>query len=169
METADAASSPDPSGLDYLTHLASDTARFVAVLSNASPGQRVPTCPDWDADDLLWHLGHVQWFWAEIVGRGLTTQAEVDALQSDARPTDHEGLLRFFARASDALQQNLRAASPQAPAWTWSDDQSVGFIRRRQAQEALIHRLDAELTAGSRTPMDPDLSADGIDEALRVM
>jgi uncharacterized protein (TIGR03083 family) len=169
MVTADAQQTPDPSGLDYLTHLASDTARFVAVLRDAPPGQRVPTCPDWDADDLLWHLGDVQWFWGTVVGRGLTTQAEVDALQREARPADREGLLRLFARASDALRHNLRAATPQAPAWTWSVDQSVGFIRRRQAHEALIHRLDAELTAGSRTPMDPDLSADGIDEALRFM
>ncbi|MGI8614812.1 MAG: hypothetical protein ACR2KL_12850, partial [Nocardioidaceae bacterium] len=32
-----------------------------------------------------------------------------------------------------------------------------------------IHRLDAELTAGSRTAMDPALCADGVDEVLRVM
>ena len=43
------------------------------------------------------------------------------------------------------------------------------FIRRRQAHEALIHRIDAELTAGDRTPMDTDLSADGVDEALHFM
>lgn len=35
--------------------------------------------------------------------------------------------------------------------------------------EALIHRLDAELTAGDRTPMDTDLSSDGVDEVLRIM
>lgn len=45
----------------------------------------------------------------------------------------------------------------------------MGFTYRRQALEALVHRLDAELTAGVRTPMDPQLCADGVDEALRVM
>jgi hypothetical protein len=29
--------------------------------------------------------------------------------------------------------------------------------------------VDAELTTGKRTPLDPALSADGVDEALRVM
>src|SRR5665811_2356206 len=43
--------------LDYLSHLALDSARFVEVLRQAPSGARVPTCPDWDADDLLWHLG----------------------------------------------------------------------------------------------------------------
>ena len=155
--------------LDYLGHLASDSARFVEVIQQAPPETRVPTCPDWNADDLLWHLADVQWFWAAIVGRGLTRQADVDALTRDARPTSREGLLAHFARASDDLHRNLSAASPGTPAWTWSHDQSVGFIRRRQAHEALVHRLDAELTAGARTPMDPDLSADGVDEALRFM
>jgi hypothetical protein len=53
--------------------------------------------------------------------------------------------------------------------WTWADDQTVGFVRRRQAHEALIHRIDAELAAGEVTAVDPDLAADGVDEVLRVM
>lgn len=33
-----------------------------------------------------------------------------------------------------------------------------------------MHRLDAELAAGAtRTPLDPGLATDGVDEALRVM
>ena len=31
------------------------------------------------------------------------------------------------------------------------------------------HRVDAELTAGERTAMDPALSTDGVDAVLRVM
>ena len=64
---------------------------------------------------------------------------------------------------------SLRPVPPDTPAWTWSDEQSVGFIRRRQAHEALIHLIDAELTARDRTPMEPDLSTDGVDEALTIM
>jgi len=159
----------DAEPLDYLAHLARDSARFVDVLRIATPGARVPTCPDWDADDLLWHLAEVQWFWGAIVGRGLTTDAEVEALVRGPRPADRDGLLAHFSRASADLQQNLRAASPQTRAWTWSDDRTVGFILRRQAHEAMIHRLDAELTTGRRTPMDASLSADGIDEVLRFL
>ena len=160
---------PAPSELDYLTHLARDSARFVEVLRQTPPGTRVPTCPDWDADDLLWHLAKVQWFWGTIVGRGLTAYADVEALDNGGRPGERDGLLALFGRASAGLHRNLGAASPDTPAWTWSDEQSVGFIRRRQAHEALIHRLDAELTAGDRTPMDVDLSTDGVDEALHIM
>ena len=158
-----------PRDLDYLAHLTHDSARFVEVLAQTRAETRVPTCPDWDADDLLWHLAEVQWFWAAIAGRGLTAYADVGALDNGGRPKDRDGLLAFFGLASGDLHHNLSAASPDTPAWTWSDEQSVGFIRRRQAHEALIHRVDAEVAAGDRTPMDADLSTDGVDEVLRIM
>lgn len=157
------------SDLDYLAHLSRDSARFVEVLRQVPSGERVPTCPDWDADDLLWHLADVQWFWGTIVGHGLTDHADVESLERVERPRDRDPLLAFFGRASGDLHHNLSAVPPDTPAWTWADDQSTSFIRRRQAHEALIHRIDAELTAGVRTPMDADLSTDGVDEILRVM
>jgi uncharacterized protein (TIGR03083 family) len=155
------------SDLDYVGHLTRDSARFADVLREVPSGARVPCCPDWDADDLLWHLGEVQWFWGTVV-REQVNGAQADALKPP-RPTDRAGLLAFCERASRDLAEILAATPPDTAAWTWSDDQTVGFIRRRQAHEALIHRVDAELTAGTRTPLDPSLSADGVDEALRVM
>ncbi len=45
-----------------------------------------------------------------------------------------------------------------------------GTTYRRQAHEALIHRVDAELTAGVPvTPLDPALADDGVAEVLGVM
>jgi uncharacterized protein (TIGR03083 family) len=156
----------EPRSPNFLAHLAQDSARFAEVLRQTPSREQVPTCPDWDAGDLLWHLAEVQWFWGTIVGRGLTTDAQVEALVREKRPVGRDQLLAHFDRASNDLQQNLRAAPPDMPAWTWSQDQTVGFIRRRQAHEALIHRIDAELTNGDRTPMDAELSTDGVDEAL---
>ena len=53
--------------LNYLAHLADDSERFVEVLTRLDPGTRVPTCPDWTAADLVWHLGEVQWFWSRVI------------------------------------------------------------------------------------------------------
>lgn len=158
------ASAPD---LDYLDHLARESARFATVLERTSPDAEVPTCPGWNADDLLWHLGRTQWFWGTIVREGVDARAAVEKMPP--QPASRSGLEEFYQTASHELGAVLAAAAPQAPAWTWSDDKTVGFIRRRQAHEALIHRLDAELTAHDRTSMDPRLSADGVDEAIRIM
>jgi uncharacterized protein (TIGR03083 family) len=154
--------------LDYLDHLARESARFLDALTDAPPDARVPSCPDWDADDLLWHLAEVQFFWGTIVREKLSEPSRAEELKPE-RPVDRAGLTAFYQRASGDLSEILAVTPPETSVWTWSDEQSVGFIRRRQAHEALIHRLDAELTAGNRTPMDTQLSADGVDEALHIM
>ncbi len=158
-----------PSALDYLDHLARESDRFAAAVSAAAPDAPVPSCPDWTADDLLWHLGEVQWFWATIVRDGV--DGDTAEARKPARPGGRAALAEFFASASRDLAAALAAAPPEQPAWTWSADHTVGFIRRRQAHEALIHRVDAELTAGAgrRSGMDPELSSDGVEEALRIM
>jgi uncharacterized protein (TIGR03083 family) len=153
--------------LDYLAHLREDSSRFVAVLRDSPADGEVPTCPDWVADDLLWHLGEVQWFWATVVRDAVT---DPEGLEHPERPADRDGLLAFFDDATKELQAALGNTDPEEHRWTWSDEQTAGFIRRRQAHEALIHRIDAELTADvQRAPVDRDLASDGVDEALRVM
>jgi uncharacterized protein (TIGR03083 family) len=152
--------------IDFVDHLAAESERFHAAVTAAQPEARVPSCPDWNADDLLWHLGEVQWFWGTIVRQRLQDPSE---LQRPARPSDRAGLLAFFRDASGQLLHELTSTPPATEAWTWSEDHSVGFIRRRQAHEALIHRIDAELAAGQPTAVDSQLAADGVDEVLRVM
>ncbi len=154
--------------LHYLDHLATESARFAEALSGTPPDAAVPSCPEWSADDLLWHLAEVQWFWGTIVRERLSEPSQTEEVRP-GRPTDRSGLVAFYERVSQELGQALAAAPPDTAVWTWSDEQTVGFVRRRQAHEALIHRLDAELVAASRTPMDRDLSADGVDEVLRIM
>lgn len=153
--------------LDFVAHLTSESARFGEAITLAPSDAAVPTCPDWNADDLLWHLAWVQSWWAMIVRENLTGPEARDLLPD--RPADRSGLLEFYRRSASSLADILRTVSADTTAWTWSDDHTVRFIRRKQAHEALIHRVDAEVTAGLRTPMDPALSADGVDEALRVM
>jgi uncharacterized protein (TIGR03083 family) len=152
--------------LDYLDHLRSDSARFLGVLRHAPGDARVPTCPDWDADDLLWHLAGVQWFWATVVAERLQA---VDHLEEPSRPDSREGLVRVVEEQSARLHRELAAADPRDAVYTWAADRSVGFIRRRQAHEAMIHRLDAELVTGDLTPLDTELASDGVLEALDVM
>lgn len=158
----------NPRNIDYLGHLARESALFGHALDGAAADARVPTCPDWNADDLLWHLAEVQWFWGTIVREGVgPDEAET---QKPSRPDSRPALMAFFLSASGDLGKALASARPHDHAWTWSDDKTAGFIIRRQAHEALIHRVDAELTAGERRSlMDPVLSADGADEVLRIM
>lgn len=152
---------------DYLDHLRRESRRFRDVLADCDPAARVPSCPDWDAADLLWHLAEVQWFWGTTIRTRPAAAREEDP--GPERPESYPDLLAAYDEFSAELVAQLERADPAEPAWSWSDEQTVGFTFRRQAHEALIHRLDAELTAGAVTPLDPALAADGVLECLDVM
>lgn len=153
--------------LDYLAHLEADSDRFGDLLAGADLIQPVPSCPDWTAGDLFWHLTETQWFWGTIVRERLDSPPEQK--RRPERPTDLDSLCHLYATVSTELHEALEQTAPETPVWTWAWDQTAGFIRRRQAHEALIHRVDAELTTGQRSPIDAALASDGVDEALRIM
>ncbi|HEX5861390.1 MAG TPA: maleylpyruvate isomerase family mycothiol-dependent enzyme [Nocardioides sp.] len=152
---------------DYLEHIRSESRRFREVLSTCDPEARVPGCPEWNAADLLWHLAEVQWFWAKVVRTRPLGPDENDP--GPERPAAYDDLLKAFDEYSSSLVSELEQADPADEAWTWSDDHTVGFTFRRQAHEALIHRLDAEQAAGDVTRLDTALAADGVEEVLDVM
>ena len=152
----------------YLDHLRQESRRVREVLADADPAARVPGCPEWTVDDLLWHLGaQVQGFWAHVV---TTRPAPPAAWDEPERPPGHDAVLAAFDDAHAALVAALEHADPAEAAWSWSTEQTVGFTLRRQAHEALVHRVDAEQAAGvERAPVDPALAADGVEETLAVM
>jgi uncharacterized protein (TIGR03083 family) len=156
----------------YLDHIRQESARFRAVLADCDPTARVPSCPDWDAADLLWHLAGVQLFWARILQHRPHTpdDPEIADEPEAQRPESYAGLLDAFNDFSHALVTELERADPEAEAWHWSGDNRVATTYRRQAHEALIHRIDAELAAGVPVaPLDPALADDGVAEVLGVM
>jgi uncharacterized protein (TIGR03083 family) len=149
----------------YLAHLRHESARFRQVMGATPAEAGVPACPDWTADDLLWHLAEVQWFWGTVInGRPAGPPSE-----HPTRPGGRDALLDFFDDASSTLIAALATADPAEAAWSWADEQTVGFTYRRQAHEALIHRLDAEQAGGDVTPLPSDLAADGVAELMEVM
>ncbi|MFN2562418.1 MAG: maleylpyruvate isomerase family mycothiol-dependent enzyme [Jatrophihabitans sp.] len=139
--------------------------RFVSVLRDTDPSAPVPSCPDWTAHDLLDHMTGVALFWGAIVRDRLTDEGPAEAAEA-SRPAEHDALFAAIEAATADLLASLDRTPDDVPVWTWSEDNTVGFIRRRMAHEALIHRLDAELAAGAVTEVDADLAADGVQEAF---
>ncbi len=153
--------------LDYDAHLARESDAFLDAVLAAAPDARVPGCPDWSSDDLLAHLANAQHFWADILR---TRPQPPDSYTEPERPPDRAALASFYRAASADLRSQLATAADEEPAWTWHDSiHTVGFIRRRQAHEALIHRVDAEQAAGRSSTLDPALAADGVVECIEWM
>ncbi|WP_156043660.1 maleylpyruvate isomerase family mycothiol-dependent enzyme [Cellulomonas sp. URHE0023] len=153
--------------MDYAYVIAQESARAADALASAPTGSRVPSCPDWDAADLAYHVGEVQDFWASLVAQAPTGP---DELEETVRRPDVE-LVPFLRTRTTALLEALADRDPHDACWSWSTSGgTVGWVSRRQAHEALVHRVDAEQTAGLPvTDPGPELAADGVDELLAVM
>ena len=152
--------------IDYIDAIHTESARFADLVAAAPPNAPVPSCPGWSVADLTWHLLEVQYFWASIATDLLQSPETVVDL---VRPSD-DALPAMFRQQTQRLIDTLSSHEPDDACWSWHDSgHSIGWVRRRQAHEALIHRVDAELAAGQRSPIDPLLAADGIDEILTVM
>jgi uncharacterized protein (TIGR03083 family) len=159
--------------IDRISVIRREADRFADVLASTPPGDRCPTCPDWNAADLLWHLTEVHSFWAGILSTDARTEADMQAVENakPARPDTIADMLPLRERATAALLEQLAELDDAAPRWTWWDaDQTVGFTRRMQTYEATMHRVDAELTAGLPiTPIGDGVAAGAVDHCVDVM
>jgi uncharacterized protein (TIGR03083 family) len=149
----------------FLAAIREQSERFLEAIAGAAPNAEVPSCPGWSATDLLWHLGEVQHFWARVAA-GLPA----NEIPDPERPDDHASLRSLVARAGTELLSALSTHEPTQRCWTWHPSGgTLGWVARRQAHEALMHRVDAELVAGLDVrPPSAELALDGVDEVLMV-
>lgn len=159
--------------MDRLAIIDVESQRLADVLARIDPGLRCPTCPEWTAVDLLWHLTETHHFWAGVLARRIQSEADLPAIERTKpdRPTSPADLLVLREQATRALLAQLANRDDAERCWSWwPADQTVGFTRRMQTYEATMHRVDAELTAGLPVgPIANDVSAGAVDHAVDVM
>ena len=128
---------------------------------------RVPTCPEWTLRDLIEHTGMVHRWQTAVVRDDL--DHEPWPLPDGVQLQPGDDIAEWFQRGVDDAVAGMSTAEAGDARWTWfPPDQTAGWYFRRITQETLVHRVDAELAVGDRTPMDPALSVDGIDEFVDV-
>jgi uncharacterized protein (TIGR03083 family) len=126
----------------------------------------VPSCPDWKVADLLAHAGRIhRWVTGILVER----KGERGEHWSENEPPPPSELREWFDAGVDPLADALITAGPDVEVWTWTPDKTSGFWARRQSVETAVHRYDAQLAAGTPTPIERDLAVDGVDELFDLI
>lgn len=147
------------SNAGYLTALERSVARICEMAHRIDPSTASPSCEGWDVAALLAHLGGVHG-WA----RG--------GLADEGRPQtpEPEGqLVDWYEDQARELIESLRAADPEAPAWSFAKNgRNAGFWIRRQAHETEMHRVDLALADGEHPAYDGELAADAVSEVFDV-
>ena len=151
--------------LDFTEAFATAAERFAVTVASADLRAAVPTCPGWTIYDLVVHLGNVHAWAATIVETGQSAQGQND--QPSARKP--RTVAEWYAGKAEDLYAVLRDSDPGAPCWNFAFGIGTsGFWSRRQLHETTIHGVDLALATGRHPELDRDISADGVDEALRV-
>lgn len=151
----------------YCDLLADEVANMERAVRSADVDTPVPSCPGWDVTDLARHLGGVHRWATHLVATAAASPQR--APQDPTRPIDGasaDALADWLADGGQRLIDTLRAADPTTPVWTWGDGGNVAWWTRRQLHETLVHRIDAELAAGSVWTVRPEVAVDAIDEHL---
>ena len=153
----------------YLEALEIEADAFIAAVSGDLE-TAVTHCGDWAIRDLAIHQGTVwQFATANVLGGG-DKSGPAHPWASDGSSPDSE-LADWLTASKDTMLEVLRAAEPDAAAWTFAaNNQTAGFWQRRMLAETAVHRWDAEHCAsGGEIPLiDPVVAADGIDEYIEV-
>jgi uncharacterized protein (TIGR03083 family) len=152
---------------EFLDAIASESEGLAATIRADTLDRRVPGCPDWSLRELVWHLGRVQQFWSLDVRSGSDEPPEFD--EGQPGPAGAGALAAWMRESTRELLDALRAAPPDAPAWTWwNEPRTAGAIGRHQVQEAAVHRWDAQSALGVPEPLPAALADDGVDEFLEI-
>lgn len=153
----------------HLTALEEEGARLADAADGTGLRTPIATCPGWDAEALLRHLGGIHRWAAMIVGERRATPLSTDAepirtMRAEPGPSE---LVAWFRAGHGALLDVLRAAPPDMECWTFLPAPSpLAFWARRQAHETAVHRADLQLAIGALDPYPPAFAADGVDEML---
>lgn len=153
----------------YLEQLASNSERLADAATAAGTGTMVPSCDGWTVGDLLDHCLSGDLWARTIVEQGMAGSTERVLPGASDVALQGDALVEAFRDGARELVTTLTAAAPDLPVWTFAaSNRTASFWQRRRAQETAVHRYDAELAAGTPTPLDAELAVDGIDEILTV-
>lgn len=137
------------------------------LLSDDTRALAVPSCPEWTLQDLAWHLGIVQHFWAVNV-----RERNVEALREtvdDEVASDVAAFATWCRRATAELLDALDEVGFDSPCWTWwGEPATAGAVARHQVQEAAVHAWDAANALAVATPLAIEAAEDGVPEFLHV-
>lgn len=155
--------------VDHVQALDREGRLLVAAARSAGTNVAVPSCPGWEVRDVLAHIGYIHRWAARYVAEGLTEmvpEPDEPVLLSGA-PSD-DLLASWVEDGHAALVETLSTAPADVQCWTFLPAPSpLAFWARRQAHETAVHRVDAELAAGtSPTRFGPTFAVDGTDELL---
>jgi uncharacterized protein (TIGR03083 family) len=142
------------------------SALRIIDLASQRRAETVSSCPEWNGRDLIEHIGLESIGWRQIMETpmGGVPQTDMAALKEQV-PGDDSALILWARESVGSFASGIGTLDPATPAWSFTEDKTLGFWIRRSSVEVALHLWDAEgWESGPRSHMPPMLAADGLDE-----
>lgn len=151
--------------IPWLAALEADSARVLELARSGDLSTPIVHLNRWKARDLVAHLGGVQRWATRVI-----TTSTMDGPGSPKSKLDGEELCDWFEDGAAKLVAAMRSKDPSdaCPNFNPGSENVVSWWARRQCHETAVHRWDIESAFDDRTPIEPTLAADGVDEFLDV-
>jgi uncharacterized protein (TIGR03083 family) len=146
------------------------TERLAESARAAGPDARVPTAPEWNAADLVEHLGHTQNWVAEILERRITDPTQLPT-EMVAMPADPQAWSDWLVESSGRAAAAASDAALEAPVFNAAADERTGgqFWLHSLLNEAVVHGFDAAAAAAGTAAAAADTYAIDADVAAELV
>ena len=151
--------------IDYVATIEESAARISELSRGHDLATPVPRLGRWKIRDVVAHLGGVHRWATRIV-----ENKSMDGPGFTKSKLDGTELCDWFDQGASQLLDVL-ASNPltsACPNFNPGSDRTVLWWARRQLHETAVHRWDIERSVDERTPIEPHVAADGVDEYLDV-
>lgn len=156
----------------YRSEIVTQAKLLGETIAGADPRAGVPSCPEWNIEQLVRHLGGAHRWSERIVRTGDEVQVCEAQATGDFESTgqDPAVLGSWLVAGAESLAEALREVGADAVAWSpvESVEPTALSWARRMTHETLIHRADACFAVGAEFTPDGDVAVDALDEWMQL-
>ncbi|MBT8240023.1 MAG: maleylpyruvate isomerase N-terminal domain-containing protein [Acidimicrobiia bacterium] len=148
----------------YLSQVSDESACLLAT-DAANLGTPIPHIEGWTVGDVI---GHTGWVARYVTLLQSATPDEPVSRSAVPNPPAGTEVLAWTADAVADLIEALKRSDPDTIRPSFVGPVPAAWWVRRMAHELSMHRWDVDSASGTAGPIDPAVSADGIDEIFEV-
>ena len=152
--------------MDYAAALLQENRAFADLIRDADESLPVPTCPGWDVQKLVKHVGRGDRWAAQIVSEKRDDYLDPRNVEGGKPPPNPDDTVSWLHGGAQRLIDAVELSGVETPVWTFLGPRPANWWIRRRVHEVAVHRADVALAQGADFTLEPEMAADGITEWL---
>jgi uncharacterized protein (TIGR03083 family) len=152
--------------VDHGAEFIEQNREFGELIAAGAMSAPVPTCPEWNLNQLFRHLGRGDRWAAQIVIDRRDQAVDPRTIPEGKPPDDIAAAIEWLHAGARKLLDAVAIAGPGTPVWTFTGPRPAAWWIRRRLHETVVHRADAAIAVGHEFDISPELAADAVSEWL---